>query len=368
VKIRILEVLASLQRAGAERMAVSLACGLDVSRFDTEVVSLYDAYPEGFEPVLEAGGIAARHLGKHRGFDPRMVPRLTRAMRAYRPSIVHTHSYVLRYTLPAGLAAGHPGMVHTVHNLAFREVDRFGRLIHRAAFHAGAAAVAVSAEVARSFRKAYGTDPAAVIPNGVDLDCYSHPAEGWRRANGFDEQDGLIVSVARLDPQKNPLRLIDAFARGLADDARWRLLLAGGGGLREDARRHAARLGLGERVHFLGVRTDIPDLLAACDLFALAADWEGSPMAVIEAMAAGLPVVATAVGGVPELVEPGVTGLLVPPGDTAALAESLAALARDPRRRAAFAARARERAVSFGVRAMIQSYAQLFERVAGGAR
>ncbi len=368
MKIRILEVLASLQRAGAERMAVSLACGLDANRFDTEVVSLYDAYPEGFEPALAAGGIPVRHLGKHRGFDPRMVPRLARVMREYHPAIVHTHSYVLRYTLPAGLAAGRPCMVHTVHNLAFREVDRFGRLIHRAAFRAGAAAVAVSAEVARSFREVYCADPAAVIPNGVDLDRFHRPAEDWRRGNGFNEQDGLIVSVARLEPQKNPLLLIDAFARGLAGDARWRLLLAGGGSLRETADRHAVRLGVGERVHFLGVRTDIPDLLAACDLFALAADWEGSPMAVIEAMAAGLPVVATAVGGVPELVEHGVTGLLAPPGDTAALAESLAALARDPRRRTEFSARAHERAARFGARAMIRSYAELFERVAGGAR
>ena len=365
MKIRILEVLASLQRAGAERMAASLACGLDANRFDTEVVSLYDAYPEGFEPMLNAQGIPVRHLGKHPGFDPRMVHRLIRVMRAWRPSIVHTHSYVLRYTLPAGLIAGRPRMVHTVHNLALREVDRFGRLIHRAAFRAGAAAVAVSAEVAKSFREVYGADPAAVIPNGVDLDRFGHPAADWRRANGFDDHDGLIVSVARLEPQKNPLRLIDAFARGLANDPRWRLLLAGGGSLEEEARRHAARLRVDDRVHFLGVRTDVPDLLSACDLFAMAAGWEGSPMAVIEAMAAGLPVVATAVGGIPELVEHGATGLLVPPGDTAALAESLAALVRDPGRRAEFAGRARERARNFGVHAMIQSYAQLFERVAG---
>ncbi len=368
VKIRVLEILASLQRAGAERMAVSLAGGLDHSRFATEVVSLYDAFPEGFEPVLEDRGVPVRHLGKHRGLDLRMVPRLARAIRVFRPSIVHTHSYVLRYALPAALAAGRPRMVHTVHNLALKEVDGLGRLIHRAAFRAGAAAVAVSAEVARSFREVYGVDPAAIIPNGVDLERFGGPAGDWRRAHGFGEGDGLIVSVARLEPQKNPLRLIEAFAAALGGDQRWRLLLAGGGSLEKTAAERAARLGVGGRVHFLGVRADIAELLAAGDLFALAADWEGSPLAVIEAMASGLPVVATAVGGVPELVEPGATGLLAAPGDTVAFAESLQALAHDAPRRQEFASRARERAQRFGARAMIESYAQLFERLAGGSK
>jgi glycosyltransferase involved in cell wall biosynthesis len=368
VKIRILEVLASLRRAGAERMVVSLACGLDPDGFETEVVSLYDAFPEGFEPVLEHGSVPVRHLGKRTGLDARMYPQLVGVMRAYRPSIVHTHSYVLRYTLPARLTAGRSGMVHTVHNLARKEVDCVGRLIHRAAFRAGAVAVAVSSEVARSFREVYGADPAAIIPNGVDLDCFGHPAGDWRRVHGFSERDGLIVSVARLEPQKNPLGLIEAFARGLRDDARWRLLLAGDGSLRESAREHAQQLGIGERVHFLGVRADVPELLAACDLFALASDWEGSPLALIEAMASGLPVVATAVGGVPELVEHGTAGLLAPPRDAPALAESLAALAQDPQRRESFAGCARQRVARFSVGTMIQSYTALFERVAGGSR
>src|SRR5206468_12249652 len=129
--------------------------------------------------------------------------------------------------------------------------------------------VAISNEVARSFRAVYGTDADAVIPNGVDL---AAPRTDWRQANGFSAEDVLIVSVARLDPQKNPLLLIDA----LPDDPRCHLLLAGDGELLDAARQKA-----GERVHLIGVRSDIPDVLAASDIFALASDYEGLPVAVI---------------------------------------------------------------------------------------
>lgn len=375
MKIRVLEVLASLRRAGAERVAVSLAGGLDPDRFETEVVSLYGAYASGFEPVLEEQHIPTRHLGKWHGLDPRMYPRLAGAYRSFRPAIVHTHSYLLRYTWPAGWAGGLAGsgpaagrMVHTVHNLARKEVDWLGRAIHRLAFRSGVIPVAVSGEVARSFREVYGFEP-ATIPNGVDTDSFHRPQarQPWRRAQGFSDEDSLVVSVARLEPQKNPLGLIESFARALRDHPRWHLLMAGDGSLREAAREVARVSGMAERVHFLGARDDVAEVLAASDVFVLASHWEGNPMSVMEAMAAGLPVVATAVGGVPELVEDGVTGLLAAPGNVQALAAALTALAANPQRRQELAAAARGRAARFSLGAMVSAYAELFERVVGRA-
>ena len=367
VKIRVLQVLATLRRAGAERVAVSLACGLDRDSFQSEVVSLFDAFPQGFEPVLKAAYVRTHHLGKRPGLDLRMFPRLTAVMRSFRPAIVHTHSYVLRYALPARLLSGGGPVVHTVHNLASREAGRSGTWIHRLAIRAGVHSVAVSREVAQSFADLYGCPPEVTIPNGIDLERFRPAAQSWRFSNGFAPTDRLLVSVARLDPQKNPLGLIDAFAAALADDPRWQLLLVGDGSLRRQAESHARALPIGQRIHFLGVRGDIDALLPECDLFALASHWEGMPMAVIEAMAAGLPVVATAAGGVPELVDHEATGLLVPPGDTRALAEALALLARDSARRQQFGRAARERARSFGLDRMIAAYAQLFHHLAGGA-
>ena len=364
--IRVLEILATLKRAGAERMAVALACGLNRARFETAVVSLYDSFSDGLDPVLERAGIPCRHLGKRPGFDPRMFPRLFHVLRTFRPVIVHTHSYVLRYSLPAVLAVRAGAMVHTVHNIALKEVDLAGRWIQRFAFRGRVAAVAVAREVERSFQAYYGVPPAAVIPNGIATEAFHLPQarQPWRRAHGFSDGDFLVASVARLDPQKDPLGLIAAFAGAFGRDARSHLLLAGDGSLRAAAQREAAALGVGAQVHFLGVQAAVAELLAAADVFALFSSYEGNPMALIEAMAASLPVVATAVGGVPEIVAHGETGLLVPAGDRRAFAASLAALAADPERRRAFSESSRSRAQAFHVDRMVESYSALFQRLA----
>jgi glycosyltransferase involved in cell wall biosynthesis len=364
VKIRVVELLATLRRAGAERMAVSLACRLDPERFETAVISLYDAFPGGFEAELKEHGVPVLHLGKHKGFDARMYPRLVRTFREMRPAIIHTHSYVLRYVWPAA-AAGARGaaVVHTVHNIAEREAhDPVGRVVERAAFRLGVVPVAVAEEVARSFRKLYGFEPGATIPNGIDAARFRRPGEraAWRRENGFTDDDLLVVSVARLEPQKNPLGLVEAFSR--VSGAGATLVMAGDGSLRDAVRER------GGRVRLAGVQTDVAPLLAAADVFALASQWEGNPMAVMEAMAAGLPVVATAVGGVPELVEHGVTGLLVPPGDAGAFAHALGALLSDALLRRRLGNAAREHAGRLGVDAMVAAYGDLFERLAGGSR
>jgi glycosyltransferase involved in cell wall biosynthesis len=140
------------------------------------------------------------------------------------------------------------------------------------------------------------------------------------------------------------------------------LLLVGGGELENAVREQVAGLGLESRVRFLGIRADVADILRASDVFVLSSRWEGNPMSVMEAMAAGLPVVSTAVGGVPELVRDGETGLLVPSEDTGALAQAIQALVDNPARRQAMGAAARQHAVaSFDIRHTVRGYEQLYE-------
>lgn len=367
VRIRVLEILATLKRAGAERMAVSLACRLDAKRFETGVVSLFDPFDGGLEPELQAEGIAVWHLGKHKGLDLRMIPRLRRVIRKFEPAVIHTHSYVLRYSLPASLGMRVAAMVHTVHNVASKETDLAGRLLHRVVLGRRVVAVAVGEQVRQSYRELYGAEPGATIRNGIDTASFRRAGarERWRTEHGFKDSDLLVVSVGRLDPQKNPLGMIDAFAIAFGADKRGQLLLVGDGSLRDACQQRAKEHGVAGRVHLLGVQTETADILAAADVFALASDWEGTPLAVMEAMAAGLPVAATAVGGVPELVADEETGLLSAPGDTRALSSSLARLASEPDLRQAMGSAAAVRAQTFGVDSMVSQYAALFERLTG---
>lgn len=345
---RVLEVLATLKRAGAETMAVSLACGLDRSRFEAGVVAMFDTSPDDLENKLRECGIRVWRLGKRPGLDLRIYGRLRRVMQDFRPDIVHTHSYVMRYTLPVTRCAA----VHTVHNLASREVDRLGQLVHRLAFRRGVIPVAVAGEVAKSFHSLYGFPP-QVIPNGIDLTPFGGIAsrQEWRAAHGFTSEETLIVSIARLEPQKNPHMLVEAFHRLPAS---CQLLLVGDGSLR------GSLTGI-ERVHLLGVRTDTAAILRAADVFALASDWEGHPIALMEALAAGLPLVATEVGGTREIVAD--AGLLIPSRDSAALTAALQSLIADRTARELLSRRARARADMFDVRNMVASYSELFESV-----
>jgi glycosyltransferase involved in cell wall biosynthesis len=144
-------------------------------------------------------------------------------------------------------------------------------------------------------------------------------------------------------------------------EPRTHLLIVGHGELRHDLERHIDALGLWEQVHVLGVRSDVPRLLNAADVFVLSSDWEGSPLSVMEAMAAGTPVVSTAVGGVPELIEEGESGLLVPPGDARALDGAMQYLLDNPDVRTSMGAASAKRAMEhFDLRVMTEAYEELY--------
>src|SRR5712664_230892 len=282
--------------------------------------------------MLEDAGVEVRYLGKPLGFDCRMYPRLHRVLRDCRPDVVHTHIQVLRYALPSMLRLKRVSLVHTVHNLAEREIEPRARWIHRYAFNHGVVPVAVAQQVAVSLKRVYGITGCRIVPNGIPTDSYAHPetARGkWREREGFRDTDVLFVCVARFSPQKNHALLLKAFAHGPASDPNAHLVLVGDGALREQLQELPKNLGLVGQIHFLGLRTDIPDVLGAMDVFALSSDWEGNPLSVMEAMASGLPILSTAVGGVPDLCASGREGLIVRPGDVQGLSDAMAWLLRN---------------------------------------
>ncbi|MFH1463040.1 MAG: glycosyltransferase [Pseudomonadota bacterium] len=330
--MRIIQVIPSLSVGGAERVAALLALAQRRAGDTVAVVSLYDPAASWIERELREAGVALHHLAKRPGLDPPLIRRLARALRAIGPDIVHTHLHTLKYVLAARLLLRRRGaLVHTVHNLAEREAEGYDRALSRVAFRACAVPVAIGDEVARSLRAAYGITPRWTIPNGVVVaDFAAQPGAGAaaRETLGLGPEVPLLLTAGRLNAQKNQAALLEAFADPRLAALGAHLLIAGEGDLRPALEARARALGIGDRVRFLGVVSTLPALLAAADAFVLSSDWEGNPLVVMEAMAAGKPIIATSVGCVPKLVS-AATGRLVRPGDRAALSAALVEVAGD---------------------------------------
>ncbi len=368
MKQRVLHVLANLGGAGgAERMAVHIALGLNSQRFEPAVVAYSGRYGSDLEHKLEAAGIKTWFLGKGPGFGWRTYGRLHRVFNEFRPDIVHTHVHVMRYAFPSLVYFKPRLMVHTVNNIAEQEIEPRARWLQRLAYKRGVVPVAVAREVAVSLERLYGIGGCRVVWNCIPTSLYASPQTPraiWRAKQGFSDDDILFLCVARFAPQKNHALLLNAFAKGPASDPRAHLVLAGEGVLRARLQRQVNELDLTSRVHFLGLRRDIPDVLGASDIFTLSSDWEGNPLSVIEAMAAGLPIVSTAVGGVPELLQDGKEGFIVKPGRAEQLSKAMMVLLNNAGLRRAMGTAASTRAKEkFDVSAMVRAYDELYSEV-----
>jgi glycosyltransferase involved in cell wall biosynthesis len=270
-------------------------------------------------------------------YDPRIVGRVRRLIATFAPDVVVGHDYKANLVLAAAARRTGIPRAAVVHGYTgedrkirvFEAVDR--RLLRRVEV-----AVAVSAATREALVES-GVDPARVrlVENAIDVEAAAADARAGRvplrAAFGATDGDLVVLALGRLSPEKGHAVLVEAFREVVARVPAARLVLVGDGVLEPALRRAAAPLG--ERVVFAGWRADPGHCLGAADVFALPSLREGLPLAVLEAMAAGVPVVASAVGGVPAALADGAAGVLVPPGDPGALAAALARLLADPERR-----------------------------------
>ncbi len=275
----------------------------------------------------------------------RRVPALARLLRRERPRVFHAHMsspVACKWGLAAAVLARVPAVLGTVQVGSYEPPDRSAYWQLRALARGVDRYLAVSREIAAELTGKLGwpAEKVEVVYNAVDSEraAVATPP-GLREQLGGGPSRPLVLTPARLNPQKGHRVLLEAVAE--VPDALF--LLAGEGSERAGLEAEAERLGVADRVRFLGRREDVPQLLAACDVFALPSLYEGSSLAVLEAMAAGIPIVSSAIGGTEELIEDGRSGLLVPPGDAKSLAAALRRVLGDEELRQSLAARARER-------------------------
>jgi glycosyltransferase involved in cell wall biosynthesis len=337
----------------------------DPARFTVSLCGL--KRPEPASRLLEDQGIPVRHLGRGR-FDPRILGDLVRVAREKRAAILHVHGYAAADF--GRIAARRVGAGLVLHeHFADPRMPAYQGLADRLLSRLTDRAIAVSGST-RDFLVRERHVPASrvrLIWNGAPLAEFApvapEAALAMRRELGLPAESPVVGSIGRLSEQKGHRYLLDAAARVRAQRQDARFLIVGDGDQMEALRRQAEALGIASSVVFAGHRTEVRALLGALDVFCISSTYEGTPLALFEAMAAGKAIVSTAVDGCREVLEDGVTGLLVPPRDPGALSVALLRCLDDTDLRVSLAKRAREASVRYDINACVAQMQDLYDEV-----
>jgi len=352
-RVRVLWAIKQLGPGGSERLLAAAAGRHDHDRFAIDAVYLVEGNDE-LAPLLRASGVTVHCLGVRSGFDARWLPRLRALLRRGRYDVLHVHSPLIagvaRPLIASLPRAERPALVVTEHG-AWHHYQLPTRMLNLATMPVGAAHYAVSASAKDSlpWLLRRRTD---VLIHGVPVATVTPMAAARaevREDLGVGPDDLLVLTVANLRPEKDYPTLLAAAAELVATEPALRFVAVGGGRLEGQLWGMQRALGIGARFQFLGHRDDAVRLMAGADIFVLPSREEGSPVAVAEAMAVGLPIIATRVGGVPLAVRDGVEGLIVAPGRPEALVAAIRRLAHDPDLRARLAEGARRRSADYDV-------------------
>jgi len=351
---------------GLENGVVNLINYSDQNFFDHEICC-----------VAKSGNAALRlkeripiyEMHKMEGNDWRLIPKLTRLMKNVKPDIVHTRNWGTVDGIVAAKLARVQAVVHGEHG--WNMDDPMGQNIRRRIARKLLSGmvnhlIAVSGDIKKWMINSIGIKNTKVskILNGVNTDKFCQKDNlGIRNSLGFSSEDIVIGTVGRLDPIKDQRLLLQAFSRLKYEKKNLRLVFVGDGPEKRNLESMRKRLSCGDRVVFLGERDDVDKILSAFDLFVLPSRNEGISNTILEAMATGLPVIATDVGGNPELVKHGHSGLLFPPGDCEALVDALNFyIEQNPHMIEIHGRNARERAVrEFSLNRMVKEYETLYK-------
>jgi len=322
------QVVYALAIGGSETLARRLALGLTRRHYACSIYAVHNDGP--LANLLRADGIPCRAFSRKGKWDLGPLVNLIQQFRANGTKVVHTHH--IGQLLYGGLAGRLAGcrVIHTEHDyytLRRARTQQLLRVLTRLADR-----VTAVAEPVRSFLEDTVGLPSSkliTIQNGVEVDRYEAAIPHDRKKWDLKNSEVIIGCVARLSPEKGHTVLLRAFQKVINRHSQARLVIIGEGEERERLQHLVADLSIGSFVRFLGLRADVPEVLATCDLFTLPSIQEGLPIVILEALAAGKAVVASEVGAIPDVIRHGATGMLVPPGNVDALADALCLLIED---------------------------------------
>ena len=362
-KKRVLYIVEDLESGGAERVVVNLATRLDRSRFEPAVCCL--AKRGALADEIEREGIRLHVLDKKPGIRPALLWRLQRLIARLRPDVIHSHLFTGNaWGRLAGWLAGTPRIVASEHSVDLWK-NGVRLFVDRMLAVPTYRLIAKSDAIADFYKTVVRIPPrkVATIRNGIDLSLYGNGVDrsAVRASIGVPQDVMLVGAIGRLSPEKGHEVLVEAL--GMLRDERSNIhaAIAGEGPSGWELDEQVRANGTGRVVHLLGHRSDVPALLAAADMFALPSHREGLPLALLEAMASGLPVIATDVGGCREVIENGRNGILISPGSPEQMARAIKRLALDEglRRALGYAAR-RTIEQRFSIDRMVRQVEELY--------
>lgn len=351
----VLLVVPTLLQGGGQKFVLDLAKGLDKEQFRVRVLVFFRQRHKAFAKFAEENGIETVYLNKKKGLDLSFFRQVRKAIKEFQPDVIHSHLNTMLYLLP--FYRKKQIKLHTVHTLAQKEHYGMQKLVNYIAFHwKGVVPVAISDTVAGTIANTHGLKREAipVVYNGVDCARYDIPKVAGNTFN--------LVSVGTIYAVKNFPFLVDCFSELHKVHPETRLTIVGNGVQRGELYEQIDRLGLTDAVTITGTVGNVEDYLAASDIYVASSHFEGLPLSILEAMAAGLPVISTNVGGVPDVVRDGENGLLITPGDKAAYIAALTELTENTEKRTAFSARSKELSKNYDEELTIHGYESLYKK------
>lgn len=354
--MRILQVLPELKLAGAQIMVEGLTKELISKGHEVEVVSLY-SYTTPLSERLIKDNVKIYFLGKSDGLDLRIFARLRKIIKDFNPDIIHTHTYALKYAYIASRLIYSGKIVHTIHNMADKETTEANRKLERKLFEKGAVQpVAISPIVKTSISSYYNMamDDVPMIFNGITLNNCK-PKTDYKLQN----TEIRLIHIGRLQEQKNHEMMIDAMKILVKKNDRVCLHCFGVGPLKDEILEKIKSAGLSKNVILEGLTDNQYAELNKADIFLLPSKWEGMPITLIEAMGSALPIVATPVGGIPDIVQDGYSGILC--NQTADdLAKAILIFVNDESMRRKYGQNALSRVNMFSSNQMASAYEEVY--------
>jgi glycosyltransferase involved in cell wall biosynthesis len=367
---KVLWLVKGLGPGGAERLLVSAARVRDRAAFDVDVAYVLP-WKDHLAGALAAEGVGVVCLGAASRWDPRWAIALRRRLRAQRYDVIHNHSPLVaaisRLVVRSLPAEDRPVLISTEHN-TWSSHGPLTTLANRLTFGMDSAHIAVSDDTRGSIPARLRPQVETIVHGVVlaDADTARAGRAGTRQRLGFTDSDVVITTVANYRSHKGYPDLLAAARMVASERPDVQFVAIGQGPLAAEIRQQRDDLGLADRFHLLGQRDDVLDVLAASDIFVLASRFEGYPVSVMEALAIGLPVVATWVGGIPDAVGDQVNGILVPPRQARQMADALTTVASDTGLRLRLAEEALRRGGSYDIGEAVRRMEWLYRDVLWG--